>query len=290
MPRIKVYYAEPFDDSTEIDVNDTFLGDGSTTTFTLSQKTNNKLAATVQASNIQYYYYNGGFTKENTYEFTLNSAPANGVGIVAPGLSYLPFRAYDTDNIDGVDEPRVHELPFYYGNPDDIHTNTFTGAPGICSIRLTVVDHVSGDVIADETWVELASATQDLDGTAMTYVTGEFHGQPFTAFCTLLCSVSAGGSTIYADTEENAADFIIGDYIVINRGGVTEERRKLLAVTDNEMTITELAYGHSAGETVYDAVRKAWGKMTVPDQATDGIATAFYNVGLRIEGTVESRF
>lgn len=287
--RIKVYYAEPFDASTEVDVNDVFLGNGVTTTFTLSEKTNLLLGSTVQASNVLYYYYNGGFTKAGSYNFTLSSAPGNGVGIVATGLSYLPFKAYDKAVVDGVTNPRISEIPFYIGNVDDIYLNKYIAAAGLGGISLSFVDHVSGDVIADTTWVELASATQDIAATAMTYVSNVMMTSEISAFCTLLCSVSAGVSSITADTLVHANSFVDGDYIVINRGGINQEVRKFLTNSSQTMTTTTLTYSHTAGETVYACARKFFGKMSVPENSTNHEAENFWNVALRIQGSIESR-
>lgn len=287
--RIKVYYAEPFDTSTEVDVNDVFLGDGATSTFTLSEKTNLYLGSTVQASNILYYFYNGGFTKSGTYDLTLSSAPGVGEGIVATGLSYLPFKAYDQAIVSGVTNPLEDEIPFYIGNVEDIASNKYIAATGDSGISLTFVDHVSGDVVADTSWVTIASATQDLAGTAMTYTSDVMMTTEISAFCTLLCSVTAGLSSITADTTAHADDFIDGDYIVINRGGVNQEIRKFLLTSGQDMTITPLTYNHSVAEPVYACARKFWAKMVVPEDATSGAATNFWNVGLQIIGAIESR-
>ena len=278
--RIKVYYAEPFDASTEVDVNDTFLGNGATTTFTLSQKTNLKLGSTVQASNVLYYYYNGGFTKSGTYDFTLSSPPGNGTGIVATGLSYLPFRAYDLAVVEGVTNPRVSELPFYIGNVDDIYLNKYIAAAGLSGISLSFVDHVSGDVVADTTWMKLASATQDLAGTAMTYVSGTMLTTEISAFCTLLCSVSGGATTLVADTIGHANSFVDGDYIVINRGGLNQEVRKFLSNSGQTMTVSQLTYSHVANETVYACARKFFAKMTVASNSVGNNAENFSNASL----------
>ncbi len=286
--RIKVYYSEPFDTSTEVDVNDVFLGDGLTSTFTLSQKTNLLLGSTVQAGNVLFYYYNGGFTKDSTIDFTLSSPPGAGVGIVATGLSYLPFKAYDVTVVDGVDNPLVSQIPFYIGN-DDTYLNKYIATEGQGGINLSFVDHVSGDVIADTTWMTLASATQDLAGTAMTYVSGEMLTHDISAFCTLLCSVSSNSTVITGDSSLSVAEFYDGDYIIINRGGFNQEVRKFLTSSGQFMTISPTTYSHSAGETVYASYRKFWAGMLVPENAVDGEATNFYNIGLRIIGSVESR-
>lgn len=287
--RISVFYAEPFDVSTSVDVNDVFLGDSVTDTFTLSQKTNTNLGSTVQAGNILYYYYNGGFTKSGSYNFTLSSPPGTGVGIVATGLTYLPFQAYDVAVVPGNSNSLVSEIPFYIGSVDDIHLNSYIATAGLSGISLSFVDQVSGDVVADTTWMALASATQDFAGTAMTYVTGTMLTTDISAFCTLLSSVSSTSAVISANTSLAAAEFYDGDYIIVNRGGITQEIRKFLTASGQTMTIAPLTYSHSAGETVYACIRKFWARMTVPLNASGGTASNYWNVALRVIGSIESR-
>jgi hypothetical protein len=84
-------------------------------------------------------------------------------------------------------------------------------------------------------------------------------------------------------------DFIVGDYIVINRGNVTEEVVKIVGKTTTTFTVTELNYNHEIGETIYSCARKFWAKLTVPEDATGNTAQNFYDIGLRIRGVIESR-
>ena len=287
--RINVYYNEPFDDSTIVDVNDTFIGTGAQTTFTLSQKTNLLLGATIQAGNVLYYFYNGGFTKDSTIDFTLSSPPGAGVGIVATGLSYLPFKAYDQSPISGVANPLVSEIPFFIGK-DDTYLKKYIASVGYGGIQLSFVDQVSGDVVADATWMSIASATQDFAGTAMTYVSGPVLTADISAFCTVSGNVGATSTILSGNSSNAVAEFIDGDYIIINRGGITQEIRKFLSASSVAMIISPLTYDHYTGETVYASYRKFWGRCQVRESAVDNQATNFFNVALNVIGSIESRF
>jgi hypothetical protein len=284
---LKIFRDTPFDPSTEVDLVDVFTGNGSQTTFVLSNKSGQRLASTITFDSTQYYQYNGGFTKTDT-DFTLSSAPpANSQG-VAPGVSYLGFSAFDTDDVDGVTNPRINEVAFYVGDPYNIHLSKYENLPNLQGIELSFVDLVSSSG-AEISWVQLACATQDAAGTALTYsATGtSLYTVNINAFGTLASSAVAGGTSLICGT---ASSFYVGDYIFINKGGGTQEIKKITAYNGQfGLTVTALDFAHSPGETVYACARKFWAKMTVPSGVSGGTPTNFYDLGLRLRGLSRSR-
>lgn len=290
--RIRIYRDQPFDASTEVNLDDFFLNlDGVTSTFTLTNKTNIYLGGTVQADGTQYYLYNGGFTKYSTDQFTLSSAPLSGSNLVAPGLICLPLMAYDQTGVAGVASSNVSETAFYIGDHVDIATRQYVNLDTETGITLQFRDQIGYG--ASNSWLQIAGATQDLAGTPTTYsATGAAFTTPnFVGGGQIAASSVAGSTAITLTSSADVADFVVGDYITINRGVPgSEETVKLLGKSGTTLTVNSTTFNHYPGETVYDSHRKLWVKLTVPVNANNGQPVNFYNVSLRVRGKVLARY
>lgn len=286
---LKLYVNEPFDSSTEVGLNDYFSPDGVTSTFTLSNKTNLQLGATVQDNLTQFYFYNGGYAKSGTYNFTTSINPPAGTVLVAPAIIALSAFAFDAVNIDGNANSNVQEVPFFLGNVNDIATSQFVNLPSKSGISMIFRDLVGYGALTS--MCQLASATQDAAGTAMTYIASgaEMLTPVFTAFSTVCGPTSAGVTVLTLASSGDVATFQLGDYIVINKGGPHEEVTKLIGKSSNQITVTKTDFPHSDGETVYDCARKFWMKYTIPVGFTSGAARNYYNVSNRVRAVSRSR-
>lgn len=286
---LKVYRDAPFNTGNEVDPPDTYVGDGSTTTFNLSQKTIDELGQTITFGNIQYYQYTGGFTKTAS-GFTLSSAPFAGTQGVAPGLNSILFdNIYDADTVDGISTPRVQEIPFYLADISTIHLYSYPALPASSGIALSLVDNITS-YGAQTSWIQLTSATNDGPGTALGYLaTGStLYTPPITAFGLLTASAAAGASSIFVDT---ASTFVIGDYVLINTGNSTQEIQKVISyVAPTRLNLAAtLNFNHLAAEGVWTCGRKFWMKCTMPSGATGGEPASFYDLALRSRYARRSR-
>ena len=293
-PRLRLYRDQPFNESTEINLDDFYLDlNGTDSTFTLANKTNLQMGATVQANLVEYYLYNGGFTKVSTDQFTTNVPPAIGSNLVAPGINPLILSAFDQLNVDGVSASNVYQNYFYLGDNVDIATTEYQGL----NSKNQMISLIFRDQIgygATTAMVQLACATQDAPGTPMTFIaTGaEMLTPGFTAFTTVAASSVAGDTLITVNSSADASEFIIGDYITINVGNPTYEVTKLLAVggvSGNQLTVTQTTYNHYIGESIYDTHRKFWAQLTVPVNFTDNSPQNYYNISLYCQATFISR-
>lgn len=283
------YYNTPFNAGTQIDPVDSFTGDGTTKTFTLSNKTATRLATTLQTNTTEFFQYTGGFTKNTSNNtFTTQSAVANGLTIVAPGLSGLTAAAFDQDVVDGVTNPRVVEVPFWMADVDTIHLTEYSALPTFGGIEISVLDYIAG-VGADVSWCQLAGSS--VNGLALTYgATGvNLYTGDLTATTVLTASASASLTTI---TVAVASDFTAGDYIIIDIGQVTAEVRQIFSINTltNVITLaTALQYSHFIGETVFTCGRKFWLKVTVPLNFNSNSPINFYDLALRRRGRAIAR-
>lgn len=283
------YYNTPFNAGTQIDPVDTFTGDGSTKTFTLVNKTATRLATTLQTNTTEYFQYTGGFTKNTVSNtFTTQSTVANGLTIVAPGLSGLTAAAFDQDVVDGVTDPRVVEVPFWMADTETIHLYQYLSLPGTDGIEISVLDYLAG-VGADVSWCQLAPSSTN--GIALTYgATGEnLYTGDLTA-TTILAASSADTATTLS--VESASDFTAGDYIIIDIGQSTAEVRQISSINTltNVITLaTALQYSHYIGETVFTCGRKFWLKVTIPLNFNNNVPINFYDLALRRRGRAVAR-
>lgn len=284
---LEFYYDESFSLASNLDPVDTFTGDG-TATFTVTKKSGSELAATITAGNVQYYQFNGGFTKSGD-DFTLSTSPSIGSQIVAPGLIALTFSAFDQSVVSGVTNPQVSEIPFYLGDPDTIHLKTYTNLPQYTGIRITVQDLVSGSG-AELSWIQLA-CSDAASGLATTYAaTGEeLLTSALYATGTLSASSAAGASSITV-SGASGEGFWAGDYVIINIGESTSEIRKISSVSGDTINFfTAFDYSHLEDETAYTMGRKFWAKVTIPENAANNQAFTFWDLGLRRQARNNSK-
>ncbi len=283
---LQVYYQENFSVDADLDPVDTFTGTGVDVTFTLVKKVGADLASTITADNLQYYQFNGGFTKSGD-SFTLSSAPILNSQIVAPGLVALTFDVFDQDIVDGVTNPRVQEIPFYLGDPTTIHLKSYTNLPQFTGIKLTVLDLISGAGL-DLSCIQLA-CSDGTTGLAMTYAaTGEpIYTAALQAFGTLSASSAVGASSISTSSTSN---LYVGDYVIINIGQPTQEIRKVKDLTSTKIGFfTNLEYAHTSGQSWFQMGRKFWGKFTAPLNAANNQAFTFREHGLERKARINSK-
>lgn len=280
---------ESFTAGSTLDPVDTFTGNGSTTTFTLTQKSAQRLSSTIQAGSNQYYQYNGGFTKNIAAgTFTLSSAPGLNTQIVAPGISQIVCPVFDQNVVAGVTNPRVYETPVWIGDGSSIQNFSYSNLPQLSGIEISLVDLVSS-AGANTSWFQLAPA--NVDGTVGIYgATGAALFTPaLQAFGTTLASASASANAVFCAT---ASTFAAGDYIAINIGNSSQEYKKITTInnTTGQMTLsTNLDFSHVIGETVFTCGRKFYLKVTIPTNAASNTATNFYDTALRRRGRIISR-
>lgn len=288
--KLNLYVEEPFDISTQVQEVDLFTGlDGSTSTFTLTNKTNLEMGAKIQADDVEYYFYNYGYTKSGTYDFTTSSPPLTGSTLIVPGTIAFTVAAYDQTDIDGNATSNVQEQYFYIGNPDDIATTKFIADPSKSGISLEFRDLVGYGVTSG--MFEIACATPDAAGTALTYTSGEVQlDSDFTAFTTVCTATTASSNTVITvASSSDASTFTEGHYLVLDKGGAAEETTKLLSISGDQLTVTKTDYDHAPGETIYSAAIKMWCRYTVPVNFTSQTAINYFNVVLTVIGAAEAR-
>jgi hypothetical protein len=283
-----VYNDGNFTIATAVDQTDTYVGDGITSTFPVVNKNISRLGATITFDGTQYYYFTGGFTRSGS-SFTLASIPLAGTQGVAPGLNNILFdNVYDQDTVDGLIAPRVQEVPFYIADITTIHLYSYEAFPTFPGMAFSVVDNVTS-YGAQTSWIQLACATQDSAGTAMTYqATGTtLFTDALDAFGSVMASASAGASSI---TVSNASSFILGDYIMMNIGYSTQEIQHLVGFTPPNTLIfdTKLQYNHQVNEGMWACARKFWARCSIPEGATGGQAASLSDLSLRTQYSRQS--
>lgn len=281
MPLV-VFIDVPFTVGTECDQSDFYTGDGVTEDFVLVNKAPARLGAGVQFDTIQYYGYNGGFTTTSNGFDIVSAPPANSQG-VAPGITTILFdQIFDQNDIPGVPNANIQQIPFYVADPFTIPLYEYTQLPGSNGISLSIVDMISA-AGAQTSWCQLACATNDLTGSALTYqATGTtLYTGVMTAFGTILASTVSGASSM---SVSNANTFGLGDYVLINGGQATQEVVKVLQYTPpNTIGTSGFNFNHYAGETVYTCGRKFWMRCTVPIGVTGGQPVSFFDLALNLQ-------
>jgi len=288
---IYLFIDESFTAGAQLDPVDTFTGDGVTQTFTLVNKTAQRLGSTITVDGNQYYQSNGGFTKNTSNNtFTMSVIPPLGSTIVAPGINQITFPVFDQEVVPGVTDPRVKEQPLWIGDSTEIQNNYYTNLPQFNGIQLSLNDLVSS-VGAQISWCQLACA----DGTTGLALTYEATGQPLytgaiRAFGTVSASAVAGASSIFC---ASASTFTVGDYVILNIGNATQEIRKISLVSSSSGGYlgfsTQFDFDHYVDELIYACGRKFWIKVTVPENAANNEAVNFYDVAPRRRGRIVSR-
>jgi hypothetical protein len=286
---LKIYRDSPFNLGTEVELIDTFVGDGITVTFPVINKVGSRVGPTIQYDNIQVNRYNGGFSISGNNVIFADPPPNAAVGVI-PGINnVLVSLLFDQDNVDGLTNPRVLETPFWLADPDTIEQFQYDRLPSLIGIQISVKDSilVAG---AATSWCQLACSTTDEVGVATSYLaTGvELYTGPLDTQGTVAADEFANASSV---TSDNASDFQLGDYIKIGSGLITQEIVKIIGFEDpNKLLITGTDNAHDIGEYIFTCGRKFWLKTTVPLNAVDGIATNLYDLGIRRKYVRKSRF
>lgn len=283
-----VYYQSPFNIGSEVGQVDTFSGNGVETTFPVINKPISDVAGTIQYSGTFKRRFNGGFSISGS-NIVIDTPVPNGVQGVIPAQVGIVLSGYDSDDVSGVDSPRVDIQPFYIGDVDDIGVYSYEPRAGQPGIALTVVDLISA-VGADLTWLTLA-CSNPVDGTALTFLaTGETLYTPRIYGFTQIASggIWAGANHCIVET---ATSIIAGDYIKIDTGSVSQEVIKVISITGTTQLNFDgtLNYSHSAGETVYSSLRKFFIRMEVPVNSTGNSAINLYDLSLNIAATKVTR-
>lgn len=285
---LQFFLDESFTAGALIDPVDSFIGDGVTSTFTLVNKTAQRLGSTIQVDGNQYYQYNGGFTKDTLANtFTLVSTPAYNAQIVAPGISQLISDVFDQAVVPGVTDPLISEKAFWMGDTTDIQNQYYRGLPSLSGIQISLTDLISS-IGAQTSWCQFASA-DPTTGLAMTYeATGAtMYTAPISAFGTLTASSAVGASSVMC---AEASSFLVGDYLYLNVGGGNQEIRKVSTLSASSIGFTtNFDFSHASGETVMTMGRKFWLKVTMPVDGASNTATNFYDLALRGLGRIVSR-
>lgn len=272
-----------------VDPVDVFVGDGSTSTFTLVNKTASRLHSTIQVDGTQYYQYNGGFTKNTVNDtFTLSSAPAEGTAVIAPGVVQIPVPIFDQAVVSGVDDPLVTEVQFVVADPDEIHLFKYINMPQYDGIRLALTD-LASSAGASVSWCQLACT--NASGTPLTYAaTGaDLYLPALSAFGTVSSSGAAGASSVFTTS---ASDFTVGQFININNGTATKEIRRIQEINSGTGKLgltTNLDFSHSVSETIFACGWQVSLKVTMPENEASNTATNFLDIGIRRQARIESR-
>lgn len=289
------FAGSPLISSNLIDKDDVFVGNGVTATFTISNKAISRLADSVQFGNTVYYAFNGGFTVNTASStFTLSSIPTVGTQGVAPGQTQAVVAAFDQNQVLGVTNPRVAEIPLYLGDPTNINNLKYYNLPAYPGLRISVVNLITG-ANAQTSWIQLTSAGA-ASGNALTYgATGApLYLPPLDAFTTLASSLTPSSSSMtVVAASGNGTLFWPGQYVRINIGNSTQEILHITSINYSTGVMTldggGPVYSHSPGETIYACAWKLWLKCTIPENANSNTPANLYNIGLSRLGAVRAR-
>jgi len=286
------YNNTPFTVASQLGPVDTYIGDGTTVTFTLTQKTASQLSSLVQFGSIQYSEYNGGFTRNlSNNTFTVSPAPATGSQGVAPALISLGAAVFDQSTVNGVSNPTVQEVPFWLIDSTTIHLNKYTSYPGEAGIAISITDLISSSG-AQTSFCQLACS--DANGNALTYqATGTvLYTDSILAFGSISASSNSGASSILTSTAMSQP-YYAGDYIIVNIGNATQEIMQISAKSSSgggTLTVPGLTnFPHYAGESIFVCGRKFWLKVTCPVNIANNQATSYIDLGLKRRGIIRGR-
>jgi hypothetical protein len=275
---------------TQVGPVDSFLGDGSTTTFTLVNKTASQLGSTIQANNIQYAQFLGGFSKNTiTNTFTLSTAPPLNASIVAPAAAALLAGAFDNNNVTGNGD-NITQVPFWLGDPYNISQYAYYGFPQDPGILISI-NNLASSYGAQTSWCQLACS--DSSGNALTFqaTATPLYTAPIYAFGTLAASSAGGASSIMSG--QASGGFIPGDYIALNPGASNFEICHVSNVLASTYTVVLDSGGpnfqHAAGEYFFTCARKFWLQVTIPIGQTNNTAANYYNLSPRRRALINAR-
>lgn len=282
---LSIYLRLPANGGTQVGQTSTFIGDNVSDVFTYGTSTTP--GSTIQYSSTQKLRWNGGWILgPGPQEITIDAVPPLGSMGVIPDASCLIMSAYDQDTVQGVSEPRVDEIVFYVGDVTEISTYSYTAPtdrPGLGLAFCNLVTSVSPDV----SWVQLACCDSNIN--PMTYgATGNtlwLNG--LYAFSLVADDVPANTTTLEVD---DASTFTEGRFIKLNSGNITSEIIQVSSIVGNVMTMaSSFNYPHFIGETVYECLIPVASKLTVPFNATGGVAANFYNLSANLIAKKEQR-
>lgn len=275
---LRVYNQELFVPAAQVVQPSVYTGDGTTDTYTLQNGiTSVNVADTIQVDLDYFLRALGGFEFPDTNHITISEVPPLNSQILVPGNNAVVFSAFDQVNVTGVTSPaNVKETSFWVADDGTGLTTTIydsmPGTPGVGILFSNLVTAAGAQI----SWMQLACA--DASGNALTYqatgttlYTGKYSG--FTA----LASACSSLATTLLTTTASTPDFVAGDYIRINPGGVTQEDVKITSKVGNTLTITGTNYAHSAGEFIFMVGRKFFAKLTMPSGILGGSPASFYN-------------
>lgn len=279
-PALRRYINTPFNAATEVHLIDQATGDGTTSTWTLANKTGLQLGASVQVDGDLHPRFTGAATVDGN-DVSLLSAPPLSAQIIFPGSGAIKLNASDQNDALG----RVVEKAVYIADISTIQFYEYSAYPGDSGIKLQFSHLITADPSA-ASWFQLAPALAD--GTAGTYGAA---GDPLYTGDISASDVLTGATSIGA-TSLNVVDgsqFTAGDYIMIAYGTADQEVVKITSIASNTLTVVGCTYAHSISDTVLTCGRKFWIKMTIPLNATSGLARNLYGTPLMVRARVTTR-
>lgn len=285
---LKIWFSDPFNDATEVGQIDTFVTDGVTDTYPFVNKPADQVGGTIQYSTTQKNQYNGGFTKTSS-DIIINTIPPANLQGVIPAVGAINMAAYDNDDVEGVDNPRIKEEFAWVGDIDDIANYYYVPRPATPGIEIFFVNNITS-VTPDLSWVQLACC--DAAGDSLTYAaTGvSLYTDEIAGFSTLAASAAQSTNTLLVDSATGTFYFIAGDYIYLSPGDPNSEIVQISSISYNTLTLAaSLNYNHLEDEPVYTTVRKIALKETVPEDATGNTAANYYNISLKVRATRKQR-
>jgi len=289
---LNFYKDFPFVPGNQLIQDDTATGDGVSNTITLRNKTATQVGSAIQADTTIYESYLNAFSFPTAQKVQLSTVPALNSQIVIPGKTGLTFPIFDQVNIPGQSSPANVVDEFFYladdgTGPANIFVNTYNqvfGTPGIAIF----FQNLASAAGAQTTFMQLACA--DVNGNVMTYqATGTtLYTAPYYALTQVAASSAALTNTLQV---LNASGFYLGDYIIINPGGGTQENVKItgISLVTNTLTTTGQTFQHLTNELVVMNGRKFWARCTLPVGALGGVAQTFFNLGLCYDTILEAR-
>lgn len=282
------YNGTPFAVSNKVTENDYYVSNGVTTTYTLVNKSAAALGSTIQAGNVEYYQFNGGFTvNTGANTFTLSTAPPLGTQIVAPGSIQAVVAAFDQPSVLGVVNPQTASIPLWIIDKTTINNYRYDPLPTYAGLQISVVNLITG-CNAIPGWFRLASA--DASGNSLTYgATGAPLYLPgIIGQGTLTAPATASQSVL---TVSSTAGFWPGGYVSVNIGASSVEDLHVIAISGNNLILdpTGVTYAHASGELIFATGFKFFLQVSIPENANNNTAVNLYNCALQRLGAIRAR-
>ncbi len=281
---LKAYKFMPFDQSSEMDKTDYFVGDGVTRTFNLLNKSGLRVGDTVQVGTTLLERALGAFSVSGD-QVILSITPAPGDIVTVPGVNSFNFKAFDQSEVTGDDSPRTKQVSFYIVDIDDINWLYHHAAPGQDGIRISFTDH-DESFGANSDWFQLAKAIGSGEADTFNAVGAPLFLPDFSYQDALQSSISALATTI--DVTDGSS-FHVGDVLAIDWGISIMDVVTVEEISGNTLTISSNNESHDAGAVVYVIGMKCWGQGTIPDNAAGNQPIAYFEMSLDILAVSESR-